>query len=113
GVLPGGPADESGLKKGDVIRRLADKDVADPSVLRILTANFDVGAQVPVVYSRDGATRTATVRIAELPDAPEAEVLGFHLKESLFQEGKGTILEIDRVVPESPAFEAGLRPGMK
>ena len=111
--MPGGPADVERPEEGRRDPRLANKEVADSSELRILTANLDVGAQVPVEYSRDGATRTATVKIAELPDSPEAEVLGFHLKESPIQEGKGTILEIDRVVPESPASQAGLRPGMK
>jgi serine protease Do len=112
-VLPGSPADAGGLRKGDVIRRLADRDVADPKELRLLTANLDVGTQVPVVFARDGATRTATVKIAELPDAPEAGFLGFHLKETPIPEGKGTVLEVDEVVPGSPAMQAGLRPGMK
>jgi len=113
GVLPGGPADAGGLQKGDVIRKLGDKQVSDPSELRILTANLDVGAQVPVEYARGGAIRTATVKIAELPESPEAEVLGFHLKESPIQDGKGTILEVDRIVPDGPAAQAGVRPGMK
>jgi serine protease Do len=112
-VLPGSPADVGGLRKGDVIRRLADRDVADPSDLRLLTANLDVGTQVPVVYARDGATRTATVKIAELPDSPGAAFLGFHVKEAPFPDGKGTFLEIDEVVPGSPAMQAGLHPGMK
>jgi serine protease Do len=112
-ILPGSPADEGGLKRGDVIRRLADKDVSDPTVLRMLTANLDVGVRVPLVYSRDGATRTATVRIAELPDSPEAGFLGFHVKETPIPEGKGTVLEVDQVVPGSAAFQAGFRPGTK
>jgi S1-C subfamily serine protease len=53
------------------------------------------------------------VTIAELPDAPEAAYLGFHVREIPLGEGKGAIVEVDRVKEGSPAFRAGLRVGMK
>ena len=39
--------------------------------------------------------------------------LGFSVKEAPGPEGKGTILEVDRLIAASPAFTAGIRPGMK
>ncbi|MBV8487874.1 MAG: trypsin-like peptidase domain-containing protein [Planctomycetaceae bacterium] len=111
-VQPGSPAAASGLKRGDVIVRLAERDIADPAELRLLTANQDVGAQVPLVFYRNGAAQTVKVTIAELPDAPETGYLGFHVREVPSGEGKSAV-EVDSVLPGSPAARAGLRSGSK
>ncbi|MGA7499250.1 MAG: trypsin-like peptidase domain-containing protein [Isosphaeraceae bacterium] len=111
-VQPGSPAAASGLKRGDVIVKLANREVADPAELRILTAGLDVGAQVPLVFYREGAAQTVNVKISELPDAPEAAFLGFHVREAPAGEGKIAI-EVDQVNPAGPAFQAGLRPGTR
>ncbi len=111
-VQPGSPAAASGLKRGDVIVKLANREVADPAELRILTAGLDVGAQVPLVFYREGAAQTVNVKISELPDAPEAAFLGFHVREVPAGEGKIAI-EVDQVNPAGPAFQAGLRPGTR
>jgi serine protease Do len=112
-VQPGSPAAVGGLKRGDVIVRLGDREVADPAELRILTAGLDVGAQVPLSYVRNGAKQTVKVTIAELPEIPEAAYLGFHVKDVPIAEGKGNFVEVDEVQEGSPAFQAGLRRGMK
>jgi serine protease Do len=112
-VQPGGPADGGGLKRGDVIVRLGDRDVADPAELRLLTASLDVGAQVPLSFFRDGVKQTAKVTIAELPEVPEAAYLGFHVKDVTTPDGKGGFVEVDAVQQESVASQSGLRPGMK
>jgi len=111
-VQPGSPAAASGLKRGDVIVKLANREVADPAELRILTAGLDVGAQVPLVFYRAGAAQTVNVKISELPASPEAAFLGFHVREVPAGEGKLAI-EVDQVNPASPAFQAGLRPGTR
>jgi serine protease Do len=115
GVQPGSPADQIGLKPNDVIVKLADRDVADPAGLRNVTGGLDAGAQVPITFYRAGAPQTATVTIAELPPAPEVLVaLGFNVREHpADKEGTGPYVEIDRVISGSPAFEKGLRPGMR
>jgi len=95
-----------------VIVKLANREVADPAELRILTAGLDVGAQVPLVFYRAGAAQTVNVKISELPDAPEAAFLGFHVREVPAGEGKIAI-EVDQVNPAGPAFQAGLRPGTR
>jgi len=111
-VQPGSPAAASGLKRGDVIVKLANREVSDPAELRILTAGLDVGAQVPLVFYREGAAQTVNVKISELPDSPEAAFLGFHVREVPAGDGK-TAVEIDQVNATSPAFQAGLRPGTR
>lgn len=95
-----------------MIVKLADHAVADPAELRILTAGLDVGAQVPLVFVREGKEQSVTVKISELPDSPEAAFLGFHVREIAGAEGR-TGIEVDKVVPESPAAQAGLRAGTR
>ncbi len=113
-VQPGSPAAEVGLKPNDVIVKLADHDIGDTAALRILTAGLDAGTKVPMTFYRDGKAQTATVTIAELPQAPEVLYsLGLGLRERpADKEGGRTVIEIDRVVTGSPAFKFGLRPGM-
>ena len=53
-VQPGSPAEACGLKSGDVIVRLAGREVAGPAELRNLTANLDVGTKAPLEFYRDG-----------------------------------------------------------
>ncbi len=111
-VQPGSPAAASGLKRGDVIVKLANHDVADPAELRILTAGLDVGAEVPLVFYREGTAQTVNVKISELPDVPEAAFLGFHVRETRTDDGKPAI-EVDQVYPGGIAAQSGLRPGTR
>ena len=46
-VLPGSPAERAGLKPNDVVVKLAGHEIADPAVLKNLTASLDVGSEVP------------------------------------------------------------------
>jgi serine protease Do len=114
-VRPGSPADRAGLKTNDVIVNLAEHDVADPAALRTLTAVLDVGSQVSLTFYRGGESRTTTVSIAQLPPAPEVLMsFGFDLREGpVGPDGVSHFIEVDQVVSGGPAFEAGLRPGMR
>jgi S1-C subfamily serine protease len=101
-----------------VIVKLADRDVADPAGLRNLTAGLDPGAKVPLTFYRGGEPTTASITIAELPAEPELlATLGFNVREvsdhSVDNTGRGSYIEIDRVISGSPAFHKGLRPGMR
>ena len=114
-VQPGSPAEHAGLKSGDVIIKVGDREVANPASLRNLTAGLDVGAQVPVTYYRAGKTQTATVTIDELPPAPEVlSSLGFNVRpHPAGPDGVAASIEIDQVVAGGPAFQVGLRPRMR
>ncbi|MDX1646038.1 MAG: PDZ domain-containing protein [Longimicrobiales bacterium] len=84
-VLDGGPADEAGLRAGDVITHVAGRSLSQPlssdqerridldrSVpaqrLRVLVRELEPGQEVEVRYLRDGESRSATVEVRELWD---------------------------------------------
>ena len=112
-IQPGSPAERAGLKRGDVIVKLADRDVADRASLRNLAASLDVGKQVPVAFYREGKPQSVTVTMDELPPAPEVLALGFRIRPIAEPSEGGAGIEIDRVVNGSPAYQDGLRPGMR
>ncbi len=113
-VQPGSPAERAGLQSNDVIVNLAEHDVADPAALRNLTTGLAVGREVSLSFYRGGEQRTTKVSIAPLPPVPEVVLLfGFSVRESpAGQKGNGHSIEIDQVVPGSPAFHEGLRQGI-
>jgi serine protease Do len=112
GIQSGSPAARVGLKVGDVIVKVADREVANMAGLKNLTASLDVGALVPLTFYRQGKPQTVNVTIDELAPAPEILAsMGFRLHEHSVPDGGGTFLEIDQVIAGSPAHTAGLRPG--
>jgi len=60
-VVPGGAADVAGLRAGDLITAFGDRTVGGGVSLASAVRVHDPGERVPVVYSRDGAERTADV----------------------------------------------------
>lgn len=60
-VGAGGPADAAGLEAGDVIVRLAGREVTDVYVHTEILSTLEAGEPVEVVSRRDGAAHAATV----------------------------------------------------
>lgn len=114
-VLPDSPAARAGLRVGDVIVQLDGKAVTDPLSLRNRTVALAVGLEAPVAFYREGRLQTVKVPITERPEAPALHALGFRVRQLGPDETGlplGTMI-IDQVVPSSPAFKAGLRPGFR
>ncbi len=63
----GSPAEEAGLKPGDIIVQWNNQVVSDDGALRSMIARTTVGATVPVKIFRDGKDLTLQVRVAERP----------------------------------------------
>ena len=63
-VTPGGPADQAGLKDGDIVTAIEGRPMNSPESLFLATVGKKPGDQVKVEYSRDGNTGTATVTLA-------------------------------------------------
>ena len=66
-VMPDGPADHAGLRRGDLIVSVGDTDVPGPQVLLELVDAASLGDPLPIHVVRDGRERTLSVKPAALP----------------------------------------------
>lgn len=65
-VIDGSPADEAGLKRGDLITAIDGKTLATPEQLRRRIRSFDAGETVAVDIVRRGETMSLEVELGEL-----------------------------------------------
>ncbi len=67
GVVPGGPAAHAGLRQGDVITKVDGAAATSNVQLQELTLTKKPGDTVPVDYTRDGKSATATITLGTQP----------------------------------------------
>ncbi len=131
-VYPGSPAAHAGLRPGDMIMDVDDRRTTDVDAVQLAVASLPPGATTKVRYNRQGHAATAEVRLAKLL-VPGTKVFttrppgwrGIHVDYpttldvvSLSQQAaegsldpEGCVL-VTEVEPDSPAWQAGVRPGM-
>ena len=128
-VEAGTPADEAGLRSGDIITAVDGADVFDADSLVLSVGRRDVEERVTLTYLRAGRSHTADVTLSKFP-VPGKKVFtprplwrGIRVeftsvlsRANLAQEfdpalldGCVAIIEVER---DSPAWELGLRPGV-
>ncbi len=73
-VEPGQAAEKAGLRQGDVIVKVGDRDVTRDQTLSYLIANVKPGTRVPLSVVRDGKTMSVTATIGTRP--PEEQLAG-------------------------------------
>jgi serine protease Do len=66
-VASGSPADKAGLKPGDVITAIDDKEISDAGVLTQTINSYQIGQKVRVTYWRGKTQNTAYATLAESP----------------------------------------------
>lgn len=66
-VQSGGPAEQAGIKMGDVITAFNGTNVVDNNNLRNLVASTAPGTEVTLSVLRDGREQKVTVKLGELP----------------------------------------------
>ena len=66
-VTPGGPGARAGLRRGDVIVRVAGVDVTPDATLSYTVANQRIGSPIPIEFIRNGQRQTVTATLGERP----------------------------------------------
>lgn len=110
-VYPGGPAETAGLRVGDVIRTLDDKQIENGRQFDVNVYGKKIGSKVKVGYSRNGKDSTASVEVMERPGDPFAFVDMSHPEQYLIEELGILALTLDaRIASILPAvrYPAGV-----
>ncbi|HMG16889.1 MAG TPA: PDZ domain-containing protein [Saprospiraceae bacterium] len=68
-IVTGSPAEKAGLKEGDIISSIAGNKIASFSELRTEIIKHKPGAEVEIVYTRDGKETTIKVALGENKDS--------------------------------------------
>ena len=127
-VLPKSPAEQAGIERGDVIMTFNGKAVNNSRDLAATVAAMPVGEDTEVLVLRDGREKTLSLTVGTLPDdapmseAPENDLSsrgqwGMQLQNLTPEMARAQGLDdsqgvgVAGVQPDSPAAEAGLRPG--
>ena len=71
GVEPGRAADKAGIRAGDVIVKVNDREVNPDDTLSFIIASLPVGTTVPIELIRSGKRMTVRARIDERPSEEE------------------------------------------
>jgi len=66
-VSPGSPAEQAGLKRGDVVRELDGNSIQTVQELRSRITEAGPGAEIRIGFLRGGKSMTVTAKIAEQP----------------------------------------------
>jgi serine protease Do len=69
-VVPGGPADEAGLRPGDVIIALGSTQIEDSGDLLAALRDYRPGDDVPLTISRGGRGNEESIEV-ELGEVPQ------------------------------------------
>ncbi|HEU4702472.1 MAG TPA: trypsin-like peptidase domain-containing protein [Conexibacter sp.] len=66
-VVRGGPSDDAGVRRGDVIKRVDGEAVQDPEDVAAAIGDDQPGDEVDVIVERDGRTQTLHVTLGKRP----------------------------------------------
>ncbi len=66
-VVPGGPADYAGIRRGDIIITFDGKEIKNISDLPKIVAETNVGKTVEMKIIRQGKELTINIKVGEMP----------------------------------------------
>ncbi|MCS6977313.1 MAG: PDZ domain-containing protein [Gemmatales bacterium] len=111
-IQPDSPAAKAGLKVGDWLLEVAGKAITSSESLRETLLSHAPGEEIALRIRRGDETRELKARLTALSRpmrlSSERTFIGLQLEES---RGEGEGAAVARVVPDSPAANAGIRPG--
>jgi serine protease Do len=102
-VSAGSPADQAGLKAGDIVYAIDGKEVLDPGALRYRIASQPVGESVTVTIVRRGSAQNLKMNLTAPPENPPRQ---------LTQIPSGSILAGVSIANLSPALAQELGAGL-
>jgi serine protease Do len=110
-VVPDSPADQAGLRRGDVIVELEGQPVSDVAELRNRTAAIPVGNTARIGYLRDGRRSDQSLTVAAMP---LLRTLGLEIRTEPPSDGETLpSFVVGNVDIASPAASAGFHPGQR
>ncbi len=125
-VVPGGPADNAGIQRGDIIVAFNGKEVKDSHDLPAMVASGSIGENATVTVLRDGDEKKLKVKVDKLRSSGERseeatkesqgkwgmelQDLNKEMARRLDLESDGGIV-ITNIRPGSPADEAAMKRG--
>jgi serine protease Do len=118
---PNGPAEEAGIKRGDVILKIGDGEIKDSRDLARRISEIAPGSSVDLLVFRNNKRETLPVKLAEMQDdgkapqpgkdgpLPQSEIgaLGLSVAPAMQGPGEGG-LAIVEVKPDGKAADVGL-----
>jgi len=97
-VMPDTPAQKAGIKRGDVVTAVDEKEVKTPSELRHQILNKKVGQKVMITLIRDEVKKSITVVTVERPsEVPEIEAKA---PEEIKKEGRWLGMDVSSITPQ-------------
>ncbi|WP_309895653.1 trypsin-like peptidase domain-containing protein [Archangium sp.] len=108
-VEPGSPADQAGIRRGDVLAEMGGSRISDSEDYVTRARGYPARAAFPLVLFREGAQRTVQVTPVEFP--PQLiEALAWNRLGLRVKPVRGA-MAVQSVRPGSAADEVGLEPG--
>ncbi len=121
---PGGPAEEAGIRRGDVILKIAEADIKDSRDLARKISEIAPNTPVKIVLFRDNKRETVQVTVAQMQDdagaqasekgaLPQAEIaaLGLTVSPAMQAPGQGGGLAVVEIRPDGRGADVGLTRG--
>lgn len=127
-VTPNSPAQESGIRRGDILLEMNGRPVANSNQLRNSISMMQPGTEIKLKMLRGGSERDVTVKLAEMPtetamaqpgdegstktlEGVEVSNLTPNMAERLGLPSSTTGVVVTDVDPSSKIADAGLRKG--
>ena len=108
-VFPGSPAERAGIRAGDIITAVAERQVDSREAFSTATATLAPGQSTALTLDRGGSTQRVQVQLADPPADLGLRILEQVAGLRIADENRSVV--IDEVLSGTRAAEIGLQPG--
>lgn len=109
-VEKGSPADEAGVKAGDVVTEIDHRPIVSSSELRNSVGTTPLGQSVLLTIVREGSKKDIKVEVGKAPEKQTAQETTPRLDGATFAASRNGVRVVE-VAPEGAAYRLGLRAG--